>query len=93
MRHEKSQFQPLVNYEQQGGKAMKSFISVVYPNRSPLPSAFYFEHKKYNIDKYVSGTFFDGVSIHEVMISGKKATIFHEEIPHVRRWYVWKKTA
>ncbi len=72
---------------------MKSFISVVYPNRSSLPSAFYFGHKKYNIETYVSGDFVDGVSIHKVIINGRKATIYHEEIPRVRRWYVWTKTA
>ena len=72
---------------------MKSFISVVYPNQSPLPSAFYFEHKKFNIDKYLSGSFIDGVSVHEVLINGRKTLIYHEEIPRVRRWYVWTKTA
>ena len=72
---------------------MKSYINVICPKGSILPSAFYYERKKYPIEKYVSDSFIDGVSVHNVLINGKETAIYHEEIPRVRRWYVLSKAA
>ena len=72
---------------------MKTYISVVLPQGSTLPSSIFFEHRKLDIEQYLSGEFVDGVSVHHVKIAGKEKVIYHEEIPKVGRWYVMKKTA
>ena len=72
---------------------MKTYVSVSFMHSSPLPSSIYFNKKRYEIKEHISSNFINGITVCRIKIGERETLLYHEEIPRIRRWYVYSKNA